>query len=312
VEIATGRSAARGTFLRWLRRIVASVAILFVLALGGALLNNNMLIPRPSRAEFVGNLDQTLARSTDWALRQYQQTATGSAPTPEGRSLLSNSATAHMVVDCASLSGDPRIKALGSSFVDAWKSEGNILGKMVDPAMATNAPSDRELQRLEEYQRWILHGAAPNDVPLSPKELEDMFSPDKYRTGKATHQLFALYFYRKSNGSTPELDRLMREIERRIASEAAIDFRVTDLYLQRLAFLLAAGRPDLIRPRWVERALAAQQIDGGWLESWHGWTGTPYRFTLGDESSTAHSTAQGMWIAYMLKYRYPEWIDKNY
>jgi hypothetical protein len=312
MRIPAGGSAARGAFLRWLRRIAASVAILLALGLGAALLNNNVSIRRPSRAEFVGNLDRTLARSTDWALRQYQQTATGSVSTPEGRALLSNSATAHMVVDCASLSSEPRIKALGSSFVDAWKVEANVFGKMVDPAIPAHAPSDPELQSLVEYQRWILHGAAPDDVPLSPGELQDMFSPDKYRTGKATHQLFALYFYRKSKGSTPELDRVMQEIEERIAGEAAIDFRVTDLYLQRLAFLLAAGRPDLIQPRWVERAFAAQQIDGGWLESWHGWTRSPYRFSFGQESPIAHSTAQGMWIAYMLKYRYPEWIDRNY
>ena len=245
-------------------------------------------------------------------LSQYRQTATGSVSTPEGRSLLTNSATAHMVVDCASLSSEPRMKALGSSFVDAWKVKANVLGKIVDSSIPRDVPSGREPQSLEEYQRWILHGAAPSDVPLSPKELEDMFSPDKYRTGKATHQLFALYFYRKSKGSTPELDRLMQKIEERIAWESAIDFRVTDLYLQRLAFLLAAGRPDLIRPRWVERAFAAQQIDGGWPESWHGWSRTPYRFSFGDESPTAHSTAQGMWISYMLKYRYPEWIDRNY
>jgi hypothetical protein len=312
MEIPASKSAARGAFLTWLRRIAASIAILFVLALGAALLNNNVSIRQPSRAEFVANLDRTLARSTDWALSQYRQTATGSASTPEGRSLLSNSATAHMVVDCASLSSEPRMKALGSSFVDDWKVEATVFGKMVDPALPANALSKAELQSLEEYQRWILHGAAPNDVPLSPKEREDMFSPDKYRTGKATHQLFALYFYRKSKGSTPELDRLMREIEERIAWEASIDFRVTDLYLQRLAFLLAAGRPDLIRPRWVERAFAAQQSDGGWLENWHGWTRTPYRFSFGDELPTAHSTAQGMWISYMLKYRYPEWIDRNY
>jgi hypothetical protein len=88
--IPAGRSAARGTFLRGLRRIAVSVAILLVLALGAALLNNNVSIRPPSRAEFVGNLDQTLARSTDWALRQYRQTATGSVSTPEGGSLLSN------------------------------------------------------------------------------------------------------------------------------------------------------------------------------------------------------------------------------
>jgi hypothetical protein len=312
MRIPAGRSAARGAFLRWLRRIVVSAALLSALALGAALLDNRVAIRRPSRTEFVGNLDRTLARSTDWALGQYRQNAAGNVSTDEGRALLSNSATAHMVVDCASLSGEPRMKALGSSFVDAWKAEANVFGKMVDPAIATNAPSAPELQSLVEYQRWILHGAAPDDVPLSPGELQDMFSPDKYRTGKATHQLFALYFYRKSKGSTPELDRVMQKIEERIAGEAAIDFRVTDLYLQRLAFLLAAGRPDLIQPRWVERAFAAQQIDGGWLESWHGWTRSPYRFSLGQESPSAHSTAQGMWIAYMLKYRYPEWIDRNY
>ena len=312
MRIPPGKCSARNTFFRWLRRIAVSVAILLVLALGAAVLNNNVSIQRPSRAQFVGNLDRTLARSTDWALGQYRQTAMGSVSTREGRSLLSNSATAHMVVDCASLSSEPRMKALGSSFVDAWKVEANILGKMVDPAMPTNAASDQELRSLDEYQRWILHGAAPNDVPLSPKERDDMFSPDKYRRGKATHQLFALCFYRKSKGSTPELDRLMQEIEERIAWEAAIDFRVTDLYLQRLAFLLAAGRPDLIRPRWVERAFAAQQIDGGWLESWHGWSRTPYRFSFGDGLPTAHATAQGMWISYMLKYRYPEWINQNY
>src|SRR5260370_16926327 len=111
-----------------------------------------------------------------------------------------------MVVDCASLSSEPRMKALGSSFVDAWKVDANILGKMVDPAMPTNAASDQELQSLAEYQRRILHGAAPNDVPLSPQERDDMFSPHNYRTGKATPQLSPLCFYHKSNASTPQFD----------------------------------------------------------------------------------------------------------
>ena len=36
-----------------------------------------------------------------------------------------------------------------------------------------------------------------------------MFSPDKFRLYDATHQLFALYIYRKFNGDTPDLSRLM-------------------------------------------------------------------------------------------------------
>ena len=297
----------------WLRRIAMSVAVMAAFLFGFAVLNNNVSIRRPMRAEFVGNLDQTLDRSTRWTLRQYQPSASEpGSPTPEGRSLISNAATAHMIVDCASLSDEPRMRAIGSSFVDAWKLDAGVFGRMVDPKLPTIPPSAEQLQSLEEYQRWALYAAAPNDVPLSPQELADMFSPDKNRTGKATHQLLALYFYRKSKGSTADLDRLMQRIEERIAWEAAVDFRVTDLYLQRIAFLLAAGRPDLIRPRWVERAFDAQQIDGGWLQDWHGWSRTPYVFSLANREPTAHATAQGMWIACMLKYRYPEWIDRNY
>jgi hypothetical protein len=309
-ELRNAAGGFRGIF-RWLLRIAGLVVMVGALVLAAAVLNNNFPVRRPSRADFAKTLDQTLARSTDWALAQYRQPGIGD-PTSEGHSLLLNAATAHMVVDCASLSSDPRMKALGANFVDAWKVEADVFAKMVDPAIPTNPPGERELQGLEEYKLWILHGAAPDAVPLSPGEREDMFSPNKYRTGKAAHQLLALYFYRKSKGSTPELDRLMRTIEERIAGEAAVDFRVTDLYLQRLAFLGAAGRPDLIRPRWVERVLAAQQSDGGWLQDWHGWSRTPYRFSFGEESPTAHATAQGMWLACMLKYRYPEWIEQNY
>jgi hypothetical protein len=308
--IPADKGMARGAFVTQLLRIVAAVAILLALVFGTALVNNNISVGRPSRREFLGNLDRTLDRSTDWVLRQFQQSA--GRPTVQGRSLITNSATAHMMVDCGSISREPRMKAIGSSFVDAWKSAVDVWGKEVDPAMPAKAMSDREFQTLEEYQRWHLYGAAPDDVSLSSQELHDMFSADKYRTGQATHQLFALYLYRKSKGSTPELDHVMQTVEERIAGEAAVDFRVTDLYLQRIAFLLAAGRTDLIRRRWVERAFAAQQMDGGWLANWHGWSRTPYRFSFGDDSTTAHATAQGIWISCMLKYRYPEWIERNY
>jgi hypothetical protein len=104
----------------------------------------------------------------------------------------------------------------------------------------------------------------------------------------------------------------MDRVENRIAAEAAFDFRVTDGYLQRIAFLLAAGRPDLVKPRWVERALTAQQSNGGWYYNWHGWGPNPFTYTFSSGHSAAHSTAQGMWLTYILTYRCPEWMDKHY
>ena len=305
-----GRNKIRNGFPVWFRRTAGCAVIIIVVVVGFAVLNNNFSIPRPSRSRFVESLDQTLSRGTDWMLRQYPT----AGPTSEGVSLVSNAPLAHMVVDCGSISNDERVKALGDRFVEAWRAQPpGPLDRIVDPSLPAAPTRADELLRLEEYQRWIMHGATPDEVRLSAKELENMFSPNKYRTGTATHQLLALYFYRRSKGSSAELDQLMNVIEQRIASEAALDFRVTDLYLQRIAFLLAAGRPDLVRPRWVERALAAQQPDGGWLATWHGWSRSPYRFMFENKPPTiAHSTAQGMWIACMLRYRYPDWVDRNY
>lgn len=286
---------------------------MLVVAIALAILNNNVSFSRRSRSDFVKSLDHSLAASTGWTMDQYLPGDPGVVPTTDqGKEFVDNAALAHMLVDCAAMSGDPRLRQLAARFVAGRHADPNLWAKMVDPAIAVPASSSGDLDQYLEYQRWMLHGVSPEGAPLPPAELADMFSPHKFRTGKATHQLFALYFYRKFNGETPELNSLMDGVEERIASEATFDFRVTDLYLQRIAFLLAVGRPDLVKPRWVERALATQQSDGGWLNTWYGWAPHPLDFTFSDQHSVAHSTAQGMWLAQMLKHRYPEWIDKHY
>jgi hypothetical protein len=309
---ASRRRTARSGFFSCLLRISLVVLAFPVLAIVLAVINNNFSFPRLSRADFVKSLDRSRAASTNWATEQFVSIGNSGdvEATHEGVELGSNSALAHMVTDCAAMSSDPHLQQLAKFM----KPRGNppLWGKMADPTLVAHPLSGSEWADLEEYQRWILHGISPSDAPLSAAELADMFSPDKFRTGKATHQLFALYVYRKFNGNLPELDRIMDRVENRIAAEAAFDFRVTDLYLQRIAFLLAAGRPDLVKPRWVERALTAQQSDGGWYYDWYGWGPHPFTYTFSDEHSAAHTTAQGMWLTHMLKYRYPEWIDKHY
>jgi hypothetical protein len=311
VTATGGRTARTGFFSRLLR--ISLVVLAFpVLAIVFSVLNNNFSFPRLSRADFVKSLDRSLTASTNWATDQFISIGNSGdvTATHEGVELRSNSALAHMVTDCAAMSSDPRLQQL--AILMKPRENPPLWAKMVDPTLVVHPVSGSESADLEEYQRWILHGLSPSDEPLSAVELADMFSPDKFRTGRATHQLLALYLYRKFNGSTPELERIMDRIENRIAAEAAFDFRVTDLYLQRIAFLLAAGRPDLVKPRWVERALTAQQSDGGWYYNWYGWGPHPFTYTFSDDQSVAHSTAQGIWLTHMLKYRYPQWIDKHY
>lgn len=313
MEPAADSPLGRAGLLRYLWRISSAAVAVLVLVIGLAIVNNNLSLPRPSRANFVKELDHSLDASAGWAMDQfYAVDSDHTVATAEGSQLVSNAPLAHMVVDCAAMSGDPRLQKLAAKFTEATHRNPSLWGKEVDPNLADHPFSASEWAALEEYQHWIAHGVSPTAAPLTNAELANMFSPDKFRTGQATHQLFALYFYRKSNGDTLELRRIMEQVENRIAVEAALDFRVTDLYLQRISFLLAAGRPDLVKPRWVERALAAQQSDGGWHYTWHGWSPRPADYTFSYEHSIAHSTAQGMWLTYMLKYRYPDWIEKNY
>jgi hypothetical protein len=289
------------------------IAILLLAAVGFALpvLINNVSFPRLSRADFTIRLDRSLAASTDWAAKQFPSDGSGRLMVTDlGAEFASNPALVHMLVDISKISGDPRLQELSSKVVAEYRRiPVGLVGKMVDPAIAEPPLVD---PKMEEYQRWMLHAISPAELPLSDPERADMFSTDKLKMYNLTHQLFAFYFSRKFHGETPELHALMDRAEQNIATEATYDFRVTDLYLERIAFLFAAGRPDLVKPRWVERSLAAQQSDGGWRYTWGGWGPHVFGYAGSSERSIAHSTVLGMWLTNMLKYRYPEWIEKNY
>lgn len=298
-----------GMFTKRLSRPFLCLVVIGILVIGIAWLDNNWSIRPPSRADFLGRMDNAIRASRDWVL------ATGD-PTmflinDESAALLQNAVLLHMVADCARASRDERLQQLAALYFSVNAADPYSMGRLVDRNRRFKGPAHHEWSA-EDYQPWFVHAVAPTEYPLSAEAHANMFSPDKYRTGGATHQLFALYLYRNYNGATPDLNHLIRHISLRIASEASIDFRVTDLYLQRIAFLLAAGQIDLVRRRWVERVLAAQRSDGGWPVTWHGWLPSPFRFRFEEESSTSHATVQGMWMVYMLKYRYPQWIEKNY
>ena len=129
-----------------------------------------------------------------------------------------------------------------------------------------------------------------------------------------THQLYSLEVHRLNGGAQkrPGLDALIEGLCGRIAREAVWDFRVTDLYIQRAAFLAGAGCGSMVKPRWVERILDKQEDDGGWTHSWHGWGSRVFSFNRNRERSDSHATVQAMWLLYQLKYRYAGWIDRAY
>ena len=276
-----------------------------------AFLHNNRSWQTTSRADFEQRLESARVASRDWALgRDY--------PLPEVLKArfyeFGNGILLHMLVEAAEMAGENDLKPLVRAYVKADPG-GNGWGRLADPSVRFEMPKLEELARLEEYQRWFLHALGGDQFPFSPDEQARLLLKDAYRRGRLTHQVIALYLYGRYYPHGPAADEaraLMPRLAERIAQEAALDFRVTDLYLQRIVCLLLAGRADLVKPRWIERVLAAQQEDGGWKYRWFGWDSRIFRFSLRPQRTHAHATAQGLWLVSLLKYKHPEWIARHY
>ena len=290
-----------------IRRLVlcclAAFAIV-VLLFGVGVLNNNYSLHRRSRAEFNAQLDRAIETSTQWIVTH-----------PEN---YGNPPLMFMVGDMAEMSSDPRLQ----QYVQGYLASNRVhlpghpwtwyyAHWAYPPAPVPLMP--RSLMQYSGWQdRWFGYASAPDKVDLEPADRADLFSPTKYSWGVRLHlQLIALDIYRRFNGPSPQLDAAINPVTEGVARDAFWDFRVNDSYYQRNATILGAGRPDLLRSRWIDRMLDAQNADATWNSCWYGWCRGVFEFKLNDNDFT-HTTVQAAWALYMLKYRYSDWIGKNY
>lgn len=215
-----------------MKYLVKGAALLLTVCLAGltvATVYNNVSFSRSTQNPFRVRLGNAIYLGTEW-VREH------------GRDLLAtpNSALFHMLSDMAKISGNDLLTRLSAAYLQ--QDDDSLWRRLSDPDRAAAAPSPEGLRRLQDYQQWILYAIDPARVALPRQEVERMFAPEMHVSGSLTHQLFAVKVYRDFQGSTDRLDALIDHLCERIAREAFVDFRVSDIYLQRVAFLLAAGR----------------------------------------------------------------------
>jgi hypothetical protein len=284
----------------WLLAVVVVVALLFAIAV----IYNNYSFSRRSRAEFNAQLDHAIETSTQWIVTH-----------PEN---YGNPPLMYMVGDMADMSSDPQLR----KYVDGYLASDrvHIPGQPMTWYYAHWASPSQPVPRIPRFMvarmgwqdRWFGYASAPDKIELTPEDRADLFSPNKYSWGVRLHlQAIALDMYRRFNGPSLELDRALNPVAEGVANDAYWDFRVNDAYYQRSAVVLAAGRPDLARSRWIERILDDQNPDGTWNFCWHGWCRGVLEFST-KQNDYGHSTVQAAWALYMLKYKYSDWIAKNY
>jgi hypothetical protein len=292
-----GYSNATFGFMRWLWISLAVFALILALTL----LNNNFSLRHSSRAAVNAQLDHDFDDAINW-IKDNPETSER------------NPSMMYMIADMERMSHDPRLQAVLDHYQKHYLAYPATLldfawFRLVNRKAEVPVIRVPDLHgQLNEFA-WSAYALAPDKVSLSPGDRASMFSPTKYVWGARQHQLLALVIYRDYNGGSPELNNTINDMAEKIARDAHYDFRLTDSYIQRTAFVLAAGRPDLIRRRWVERILDHQNADGSWDYCWYGWCRGIFEFAV---YNPGHATVQAAWALTMLKYRYPQWIELQY
>jgi hypothetical protein len=286
--------------LHRLRPWALGAIALFVIALAFALLYNNFSVHHQSRAAFDARSDKALESAIRWIAANRADSE-------------SNPTMMYMIADMEKMSHDPRLKALLEDYrtnrfhlVTVFDF---VMFRLLDPSNQVPVVRIPEMGKHFLDYVWFAHALAPDKIILTPSDNANLFSRTHYFWGMRQKQLLALTMYRQRNDSSPELDRTINYLAEKVARDEHYDFRVTDSYLQRSAFILAAGRPDLVRQRWVERILENQNPDGSWNYCWYGWCRGVFEFRGYDPS---HATVQAAWVLTMLKYRYPQWMEEHY
>lgn len=286
----------------WKRIAITLTVLLVIVAL--TFVNNNYSFHRISRKEFSSRLDHAIDSSTQWVVQH---------PDIQG-----NPSLMYMVADMEKMSNDPRLQQMLQEYrysryvTDAQRPLAAVWARMVDSNARvpivdlTQVPTGDIAEMV-----WDAYAVAPDRVLISEAQRENMFSPTKYYWGRRHHQLLALDMYRAYNGGSKDLNDTINHLAEKIARDGHFDFRVNDSYVQRSAFILGAERPDLIRPRWIERILDYERQDGSWPTCWYTWCRGVFEFRFGDPDP-GHATVHAAWALYQLKYRYPQWIEQHY
>ena len=297
------RQAEKPGLVRRLLRWLAVAVGAFVLLIAGALFNNNFSLTHPSRAAFDTQLDTGLEQAIAWIAAHPEVSGT-------------NPPLMFMVADIEKMTGDPRLRSVLAANVQTLThryAEAALMPfwlRFVDPHAPLPFVTTGELDRQGFDQRWFAYAVDPEKAHLSDEDLANLFSLTKYVWGARHHQVLGLIMYRDFNGPSPRVDETLRQLCEKEARDQRYDFRLTDAYIQRNAFMLAAGYPDLIRSRWIERIMDDQSADGSWSYSWYGWGRGILEF--GRDTPPGHTTIQGAWALALLKYRYPDWIAQHY
>ncbi len=290
------------SFKNQLRRILLFL-VLCLIVMGGYYYSCNNISFKSDKA-FERSLDNAIENAIGW-IDNHQEHLVRKQP---------NMALLRMIKECDKMSPNPLFEKILEDYM-ALNSRPFCWRAVLDP----NWPVDRlevniTLKKENIDNQWVLFAVAPDKVEMNAEQLQ-IFDPDKWHGRQLTHQLSALVQYKEYGGDYEKLDELIEHLCGRIAKQLTYKMPVTDIYIQRVTFILRAGQPEKIRRKWIERIITHQRDDGGWNDQWFCFRSRK-KPVFEKMPTHRHPTVQALWLMYLVKYKYHNafisaWLEKD-
>lgn len=242
-------------------KIIYGMLLLMVLPLCLYLLGyyqNNRQQPYPTQSQVASQLESSL----NW-LANHEAELLNQA----------NPILWWMLYEAHSLTLDPRLQQLLNKYHQRFPRIREGLWAPLFGRQPRSYLAAYSVQGLPYYNQHIIYGLncatdIAEEIPLVALQNEADFCFQAsyiYRPACVTHQMMGIHFLAKQNcGQLSDIEQVKQALQQSIASQLRWDFRVVDVYLQRVLMLLVTGAEDELRPVWLQRVLQHQLADGGW------------------------------------------------
>lgn len=178
-----------------------------------------------------------------------------------------------MLYEAHQLTQDPRLQQLLNKYQQRFPRIREGVWSPLFGGQPRSYLAAYSVQGLPYYNQHIIYGLncaadIAEEIPLVAQQNEANFCFQAsyiYRPACLTHQMMGIHLLEKQNcGLLDNAEQVSRALQQSIAAQLRWDFRVVDVYLQRVLMLLVTGAEDLLRPAWLQRVLAHQLADDGW------------------------------------------------
>jgi hypothetical protein len=267
---------------------------------------NNRAVSPPTRQEIIASWERSiswLTENRDAVLRD------------------SNPILWWMIGESAKITGDTRLQTLYADFRKSNDANNalSVWQAFFAPEQYWGASYSRENFAIyADYQQYFLFGLTCSKQLATEPIIESQHNTNfcwrahPFTPACTTHQLMGFRFLQRTGCDRVDgLDAKIAVLQNSIERQLTWDPRVVDVYVQRVLMLVDSGAANRVKPRWLERMLAAQLNDGSWsnlqplvpIGGGH-YIGFNERLLgVGRVQGNLHATAQGLLLLSLLQQR---------